>query len=614
MPAIAGAGATGYAGNAIKPTPSANLLVGQTRLELQGRAEPIGTVAHEYSEFAIYNSMIYSRAELMYGALRDVLGDQRFRAFLRRYYNRWALRHVDEAAMRTAAEAAYGAPLGWFFDQWVHRTGVVDYALRDVHVRREGDAWITTGTVVKEGDYWHPMPLGVRVDTGWVIVRAQPLSLSQQITVRTDREPLAVRLDPYHTTPDWYGGNDADVLLPRLSPTTAVRTFDWPFLDQSLAERYVTAFTPIAWYGRPEGAAIGVRGRSNYQGLYDRHELGVVVATRLRPAAVPANGAEAPEASSLSRVQGWLTIENPIFFGHGQPLMGMSAGAWLLDGVAKISLAQTWDRSRFLATGPRVNQTLAFTGTYPYDPAVLDGRRWSGRAATDVTWGVTRAVPDRGTALQVALSGGIASGYGNGLDPYARAEAAWRVERSARDGRFAQRARLFAGWAPQAPLERGIYLSAQSPTATFANHFWRPDGGVLSADAVPYRPLGGGGLRGYDPFVAARALGAVNLEEGVRLHRFGPAQRPLALEATAFADGGVREAKGVSGDDRLLADAGVGLSLRGRFFDRDVRLRLDLPLFVRQPLQAVGERGRDPSAAAPEAVRFRWAFSFADLW
>ena len=74
--------------------------------------------------------------------------DDLFFEILRTYYDRWALRHVDEAALRRAAEDAAGAPLDWFFDQWLHRTGVVDYALRDVRVRR-GDR---AGAVAPQGD------------------------------------------------------------------------------------------------------------------------------------------------------------------------------------------------------------------------------------------------------------------------------------------------------------------------------------------------------------------------------------------------------------------------------------------------------------------------------
>jgi len=186
-----------------------SLSLAQTRLALLGRAEPVGLRADQFSQFAIYSAMIYSRAELMYGALHDVLGDSAFRAFLRDYYSRWALRHVDERAMRAAAERAYGKDLGWFFEQWVHGTGRIDYALRDVRTTTtgDGDAWVTEARLVKVGEYAHPMPVGVLTSRGWTVVRGEALPRTQHVRILTAEEPVEVRLDPFESTEAWYAPN-----------------------------------------------------------------------------------------------------------------------------------------------------------------------------------------------------------------------------------------------------------------------------------------------------------------------------------------------------------------------------------------------------------------------
>ena len=598
---------SGYARHRMQPARDLSLLVGQARLDMLGRSEPIGTAGQDFSEFSVYNSMIYGRAELMFGALRDVLGDDAFRRFLRTYYARWALRHVDEAAMRAAAEYAHGEPLGWFFDQWVHRTGVLDYALRDVQVRQDGDGWVTTAHVVRRGDYWHPMPVGALVDTGWVLTRAEAVALDQVVTIRTARRPTSVRLDPYRHTPDWYAPNDEDVAYPRLNRATAVRTLDWPFVDKTQGSRYVTAFAPLAWYGRADGLVVGGRARTNYQGLYDRRELGLAVATRLRPASEPAGG---KEPSELSRVQGWASVENPLVPWSGRPLMGSRAALSFLDGVAMIQLGQTWDRSRYMSAGSRVSQSLTLTGSYPYDRAIMDGRRWDGRAATDLTWEYARQSPGGRTGRFLAsITGGGAWGYGGDLDPYLRADAAWSITGAAFGGVIQHGLRLMGGVSSDAPLERRLYLSSATPTATFANHWYRPDGGILSGNDVRFIPVGGGGFRGYDPFQSARALFAVNAEEALRLYRFAGREQRLDLLLTLFGDAGVARFD----ETQLLADAGVGVALRGRFFDRDVKLRLDLPFYVRFPELAVGERALGYSTH-PDPFKLRWAFSFDDLW
>ena len=179
----------------------------ETRRVMLGLAQPIGLPGHEFANSATYSAMIYTRAELMYGALRDAMGDSAFTRFLHDYYDRWALRHVDERAMRAAAERAAGRDLGWFFDQWVHRVGTIDYALRDVRWRRERDGWVTQAQLVKLGAYAHPMPVGVLTAGGWTVTRGDVVAQRQELVVRTAQEPIEVRLDPFATTEDWFAPN-----------------------------------------------------------------------------------------------------------------------------------------------------------------------------------------------------------------------------------------------------------------------------------------------------------------------------------------------------------------------------------------------------------------------
>ena len=608
----------GYAGRAVRPDPDLDALTAQARLDLLGRTEPLGFSSEDYRDFGTYNAMVYGRGEHMFGALRDAIGDDAFSAFLRTYYDRWALRHVDEPALRAAAEAAAGRDLSWFFDQWVHRTGVVDYALSDVRVRRDDGGWVTTGRVRRTGDYRHPMPVGVLTAAGWTLARADALPDEQTVAVRTSAEPTAVRLDPLRTTPDWHVPSNADVALARWNRATSRVVFDYPLLDQQAADRYVTALAPLVWYSRPLGVVPAVRLRSSYLGAYDRLEVGLAYGTRLEPAAFPPLGDGVIGRTGVAgRLQGWVAIENPQLFGR-RPAMGLSAGVWHLDGLTKAEVARRWERTRPGGRGARTHG-LAFTGTYPFERALLDGRRWSGRSASDLTYTYAGAGPAAsGTRWQLAVTGGALVGDGvddgeGSVRPYAKAEAWWAIARGGGASRWSHRARLHAAASSDVPPERAVHVSAATPTATFGNHFWRPDGGIFSNDDVNYRPLGGAGMRGYDPLISGRHVVAVNVEEALRVARFGPATAPLDLEVAAFGDAGVLWADGVGETLRSnLADAGVGLLLRGQLFDRPVRVRLDAPLYVSDPGAAIGARGRD--ASTRERLRVRWAFSLNDLW
>ncbi len=167
---------------------------------LSGRAEPIGTRADLFRDFSTYNNMVYGRASAMFEALHGVIGDRAFRAFLRDYYARWAFRHVDRWALQLSAQRVYGRPLDWFFDQWINRTGVVDYEARVTQFRESAIGWLIEITLIRRGDYRHPMPVGIYDGSGWHLTRGDPAKDTVVFTIDSSTRPLSVWLDPFGAT------------------------------------------------------------------------------------------------------------------------------------------------------------------------------------------------------------------------------------------------------------------------------------------------------------------------------------------------------------------------------------------------------------------------------
>ena len=165
-----------------------------------GIAQPIGLRGDLFAQFSVYNSMVYGRAQAMYQALHDVLGEEDFQGMLRDYYTRWQFRHVDRWALQGSAERVGKRPLGWFFDQWVNAVGTIDYALRAPTVRRDGAGWVVTVQLQRTGSYRHPMPVGVRTAAGWTVVRGDPLKDTETLTIRVPSVPDALWLDPHGST------------------------------------------------------------------------------------------------------------------------------------------------------------------------------------------------------------------------------------------------------------------------------------------------------------------------------------------------------------------------------------------------------------------------------
>ena len=188
------------------PVPSEAVL--QQRARFIASAEPLSTNSEVFRSFNVYNAMVYTRAEQMYGALRDVIGDAYFSAFLKDYYSRWALKHVDRLAMLATVERNVGRPMGWFFDQWLDTAGEVQYAMKEVITsQKRANEWVTTARLVRVGAYRHPMPVGVRTATGWTFVRSDPMRDDQRVTITTTEKPELVRLDPLGLTDDVRAGS-----------------------------------------------------------------------------------------------------------------------------------------------------------------------------------------------------------------------------------------------------------------------------------------------------------------------------------------------------------------------------------------------------------------------
>ena len=588
---------SGYAAHALVPSPLDRGDLGLFHLDLLRRDQPIGIPGYEFSDFGVYNQMVYGRASMMYGALRDAIGDSAFTRFLHDYYARWQFKHVDELAMRASAERASGDSLAWFFDQWVHHTGLIDYALRDVRITRDADGWLTKARIVRVGEYHHPMPVGARTNSGWTTVRASALRDDQWVELRTRERPVEVKLDPEHLTVDWDRRNDA------LAPPAVRTVLDWPFLDQSSRDAEVVAVRQMLWYTDPGGLTPALRLRSNYQGDMDRWELGAALPVR------------APAGDRLGRLQGWIATTNPNLPFAARPSVGLSAGAWFLDGLAKLDLRKQWDLSPFYyANGPHRTLTLALTSTLPYDRAWIDGARWENARVTDVSaaydW---RGPSPSGLSARGYVDGGIADESGPGSRGFARVTV--EGSRSAtfdRQRKLSGTLRLFAGTSTNAPVQRSIGLSSLDATDTFSDNLLRGAGAPLARSDVHFLPYGGAGVRGYSPLLRVKSATALNADVAWALN--APRGRSLVPRVSLGAFGDVAWAQpldfaaalggalgAVLGEpmtaSHVFADAGVGVTFAGRLYDQPYAIRFDVPLWVRK-------------AGLPGAARVGWVVSW----
>jgi hypothetical protein len=86
---------------------------------------PIGLAVDEYENEYQYAAMVYFKGALFIDALRNVLGEADFKAFLQAYYGTYRYGFADAEGFQQVAETTCSCDLDELFDLWVYEGGTV---------------------------------------------------------------------------------------------------------------------------------------------------------------------------------------------------------------------------------------------------------------------------------------------------------------------------------------------------------------------------------------------------------------------------------------------------------------------------------------------------------
>ncbi len=155
--------------------------------------QPVATPAADFLDPGSYGTYSYTKGSVIFYMLRELMGWDNFRQAMQLYYRDNAFEHVTEDDLRLAVETVHGGDLSWFFDQWLHTTGRLDFALRSADaVQQDGGGWRTEVTVSRTGSIWMP----VTVQVGDARVELVSHDTVQVANVETAERPQEVVLDP----------------------------------------------------------------------------------------------------------------------------------------------------------------------------------------------------------------------------------------------------------------------------------------------------------------------------------------------------------------------------------------------------------------------------------
>jgi hypothetical protein len=586
-----------------------------TGLDLDGRSEPASLPGEDYRDFNSYNVSVYSRGEAFFHRLRYVVGDAALRAIMRTFYDRWKLRHVDEAAFREVAEAVSGMDLSTLFAQGLHGTPLVDYALGRIRTARrsggtassEAAGWDTRIEVIRKGEGKLPVEVWVVAERDTAVVRTDGLASREWVTVPTRSRPRQVLLDPRLRTGDWNMLNNVwrrGWLFATREPKRETYLDTW-FSERRARDRRTQGWMPVAWFNDAGGVTLGLRARENYFGRFEQNTALLTYATGWQ------------SDRDVTDEDFFFRIRNPTAL--RAPGMSQSLEAYNVEGRygARLAIEQTsWDH---LGWGPVRTRGVTLTWLAPDDFRYLD-RGYFEDAGT-VELGIEGGVTDRRNRWDLSATLGAAGGLAyhrrglsaatgrTDLDPFYGRVTVEATARQSSTARWRVGARFFGGLSTSGddPVkQRQIYAAGADPLQRFGNPFLRSDGALLVRPDVYYHAPGGGNLRGFDPHLSAQGLVAINLEVERTLVTRRRARLFRRVALATFADAGLLF--GPDGWGRLLTDLGVGLRADHQLGETGFATRVDFPLFVNRPALA---QDTDPGS---DRTGFRWSFSFTPVF
>jgi Peptidase family M1 domain len=590
-------------------------------LDLDHMSEPASLVSQAYRDFTSYNISIYTRGELFFQQLRYIVGDDVMHRILQTFYQRWKLKHVDEAAFRSVAEEVSGRDLSTFFAQWLHSTELVDYAIGKVKTTRAGRPsggqtmgppdWTTRIEVLRKAEGRIPVEVAVIGESDTAVVRTEGLAEREWVTVATRSKPKWVLLDPRVRSHDWNMLNNRKRLgLPMpstLIPQPGTDFYIHPYFStRSRRDRLTVGVQPTVWYNDAGGVTLGVRSRDDYLGRFEQNQALVSVSTGW--------GVD----NDVHDVDFFLRARNPTFLRASN--LSETFDAFNIEGRYGASASLERVRKPHIGSGTTYSQSVTLQWVAPDDFRYLDRGLYENVGTIELQLGSAIVAPAGKwqLALRASAGGGLAyneqglDASGNPiLEPFYFRGFLEGTARRSLGRHLSLGARLFTGAAGGArvagPKQRQMYYQGADPLQQLYNPFLRSRGALLVGEDFHYHVPGGGGVRGIDQRVSAASLISLNLELERTLWERPSSKLFHRVGVAAFSDiarqlGGTTPP--TTGVIRFLGDAGVGIRVDHRIGDTSFMTRLDLPLYVSRPELA---QDREPGDSE---VKFRWTFSF----
>jgi hypothetical protein len=161
-----------------------------------GKDTPVGSEVWSFAPEG-YSPIVYQKGAAVLHMLRYVVGDENFFNILRKYYEEYRFKLVKTEGFIGICEEVYGKDLNWFFDEWLNKTGYLNYGGRAGLEEKKDGGYELNLLVSQKPRFKMPLEIKIIYQSGkeetkkiWIIHEENFFTFS------VDELPISITLDP----------------------------------------------------------------------------------------------------------------------------------------------------------------------------------------------------------------------------------------------------------------------------------------------------------------------------------------------------------------------------------------------------------------------------------
>ncbi len=142
----------------------------------------------------------YGKVAQIFHMLKHEVGPEQFDAAIKQFWRDNKFTRAGWSQIRAAFETAVGGDLGWFFHQWIERSGAPDISLGETSLSKVDNGYKVQIKLSQAPDFYRlKVPVEVTTETGThhFDIRLEGGRVVEDLSLKS--KPIALHIDPRHT-------------------------------------------------------------------------------------------------------------------------------------------------------------------------------------------------------------------------------------------------------------------------------------------------------------------------------------------------------------------------------------------------------------------------------